>query len=261
MTQQHVLELAKQGNPKAIATLMNQALKPKGITVKATLKDRCLHVVLDSLRIPDQHTLRSFVSRGVMQLGLEDVRTVRVYGRQTGKEFSTWIEEFRLGPDTDFHPLEALVDYPMASQAEPLPVPAPAKSETVPNYLPKITRAEVKRLGTYLVEAGLLTEAQIKVALADQKATGVRFGEILVSRGWLKQQTIEYLMEKIISPERESAKRASSLDSESPQKESVKQSLHHPAVPSELLKKQLQASFNERETLIIDDFSALHTKE
>jgi len=58
-----------------------------------------------------------------------------------------------------------------------------------------------KRLGGYLVEAGLLTPAQIDVALNDQKLTGMRFGEILAARGWVKQQTIEYFMSKVVLPE------------------------------------------------------------
>lgn len=62
-----------------------------------------------------------------------------------------------------------------------------------------------KRLGGYLVEAGLLTPAQVDVALNDQKLTGMRFGEILAARGWVKQQTIEYLMKKIVLPEQEAA--------------------------------------------------------
>lgn len=63
-----------------------------------------------------------------------------------------------------------------------------------------------KRLGGYLVEAGLLTPAQVDVALNDQKLTGMRFGEILAARGWVKQQTIEYLMKKVVLPEQEAAK-------------------------------------------------------
>lgn len=63
-----------------------------------------------------------------------------------------------------------------------------------------------KRLGGYLVEAGLLTPAQIDVALNDQKLTGMRFGEILAARGWVKQQTIEYLMKKVILPEQEATR-------------------------------------------------------
>jgi hypothetical protein len=60
-----------------------------------------------------------------------------------------------------------------------------------------------KRLGGYLVEAGLLTPGQVDVALNDQKLTGMRFGEILVARGWVKQQTIEYLMRKVVLPEQQ----------------------------------------------------------
>jgi hypothetical protein len=68
---------------------------------------------------------------------------------------------------------------------------------------PKTTAAEMKRLGNYLMEAGLLTESQINVALADQEITGMRLGEALVRRGWVKEETIEYLMKKVILPERQ----------------------------------------------------------
>ena len=60
-----------------------------------------------------------------------------------------------------------------------------------------------KRLGGHLIEAGLLTPAQVDVALNDQRSTGMLFGEILVARGWVKRQTIEYLMKKVILPEQE----------------------------------------------------------
>jgi hypothetical protein len=60
-----------------------------------------------------------------------------------------------------------------------------------------------KRLGSYLIDAGLLSPSQVDVALNDQASTGLRFGEIIVERGWVKQQTIEYLHRKIIELERE----------------------------------------------------------
>lgn len=62
-----------------------------------------------------------------------------------------------------------------------------------------------KRLGSYLVDAGLINRGQIEVALNDQKATGMKFGEVLATRGWIKQQTIEYFMAKIVLPERKSS--------------------------------------------------------
>lgn len=252
MIQQNALELAKQGNSKAIAVLVNQSLKRKGITVRATLKDNCLHVVLESVLTPDQHALVPFVRQEVIELGVKAIKAMRVYGRQRGKEFSSWISEFIF--EAVIRPLPvAPVDHPMR-QVQSTPTPASAKPETLANNLPTITPAEVKRLGAYLVEADLVTEAQVEVALADQKATGVRFGEILVARGWLRLKTIEYLMEKIISPERESAKGGSSSHPES------EQSLEHQNSVPALTKSDKKSPherktlIDERETLIVDNF-------
>lgn len=72
--------------------------------------------------------------------------------------------------------------------------------------VPTNSSSNTKRLGSYLLEAGLLTPAQVHVALNDQKATGMRFGEILVARGWLKEQTVEWIMQKVIVPERRAVK-------------------------------------------------------
>ncbi|NJR65238.1 MAG: hypothetical protein HC772_07810 [Leptolyngbyaceae cyanobacterium CRU_2_3] len=66
-----------------------------------------------------------------------------------------------------------------------------------------------KRLGTYLVDAGLLSSDQIKVVLNDQQSTGMRFGEIVAARGWLKEQTIEWIIQKVIEPERHQRKHSS----------------------------------------------------
>ncbi|MBM0743222.1 hypothetical protein JOY44_16660 [Phormidium sp. CLA17] len=78
-----------------------------------------------------------------------------------------------------------------------------------------------KRIGGYLVEAGLLTPAQVNVALDDQKVNGLRFGEILAARGWVKQQTIEYLMEKVILPEQESLQQQDSSGDSTHQSDDV----------------------------------------
>lgn len=72
--------------------------------------------------------------------------------------------------------------------------------QTVPTALNSMSKP--KRLGGYLLEAGLLTPAQVHVALNDQQATGMRFGEVLVARGWLKEQTVEWIMQKVIVPDR-----------------------------------------------------------
>lgn len=78
------------------------------------------------------------------------------------------------------------------------------RSDRHPNQA-TATQTAPRRLGSYFVEAGLLTLDQINVILNDQQATGMRFGDIAVARGWLKEQTIEWIVEKVIEPERQAS--------------------------------------------------------
>lgn len=61
----------------------------------------------------------------------------------------------------------------------------------------------------YLVEAGLITPAQVELALNDQKVDRRRLGEILADRGWVKPSTIEYLMKKVVLPEQRAVEKKS----------------------------------------------------
>lgn len=65
-----------------------------------------------------------------------------------------------------------------------------------------ISKRKEKPIGVYLVEAGLITPVQVKLALDEQKVAPRRLGEILAARGWVKSPTIEYLMKKVVLPER-----------------------------------------------------------
>ena len=52
---------------------------------------------------------------------------------------------------------------------------------------------DTKRIGELLVEANLLTPAQVQVGLYDQQQfSTMRLGEIFVFRGWLNQQTADF---------------------------------------------------------------------
>lgn len=59
-----------------------------------------------------------------------------------------------------------------------------------------------KPLGAYLIEAGTIAPEQLEQALKKQSQSGKRLGTILVECGWVKQQTIEYLMENVVLPRR-----------------------------------------------------------
>jgi hypothetical protein len=73
---------------------------------------------------------------------------------------------------------------------------------------------EIKKLGNYLVDAGLVTLAQIDVALNDQEfMDDMRIGDILVTRGWIKQQTLDFVIDKVVDPEQAIARQTTLADS------------------------------------------------
>lgn len=91
-----ILEMAKQGNPKAIAAWFNQVLQPKGITVLAMIKEDCLHIVLDSAQIPPQQDASKFIEKKLLQLSLTSLKLVKVHGRLTGQKSVSWTQQITL---------------------------------------------------------------------------------------------------------------------------------------------------------------------
>jgi hypothetical protein len=81
----------------------------------------------------------------------------------------------------------------------------PMATDTVPQ-LDTMSSEAPTRLGGYLIEAGLITPAQVAVVLNDQNfSQNMRFGEVLVARGWVKSETIEFVMKRVVEPERRAA--------------------------------------------------------
>jgi hypothetical protein len=68
MTQQNLLELAKQGNSKASACLLRPKLNSQGIAVKADIKNDCLIVILESDEVPDEQASVEFIKKEVEKL-------------------------------------------------------------------------------------------------------------------------------------------------------------------------------------------------
>lgn len=54
-----------------------------------------------------------------------------------------------------------------------------------------------KPVGEYLKLAKLLNEKQIYSILVEQSQTNLRFGEVAVQKGWLRQETIDFVLQYI----------------------------------------------------------------
>jgi hypothetical protein len=79
----------------------------------------------------------------------------------------------------------------------------------------------------------------VDVILSDQAATGLRFGEIVASRGWLKEQTIEYLMKHLIAPQQSVPQLVGNSTEQLPERRPARQ------------KDLSLRSIHERETLVV----------
>jgi hypothetical protein len=96
--QSELLTLAKQGNPQAIATLMNDALRVTGVHVKATYRDDCLHVLMESAQVLAADQIVPALRQALLDLNAPSIKAVRIYGHQLTHETSIWSHGFRLQP-------------------------------------------------------------------------------------------------------------------------------------------------------------------
>ncbi|WP_341526283.1 type IV pilin-like G/H family protein [Nostoc sp. UHCC 0302] len=99
MTQPNLLELAKQGDAQAIASLMNRQLQPKGIKVKTNLTSGCFMVIAESENVPEQSFLVDFICKGITELKAEVIKRVVIHGRVSGNNTSVWRESFEIKSD------------------------------------------------------------------------------------------------------------------------------------------------------------------
>ncbi|MEO8890870.1 MAG: phage holin family protein, partial [Coleofasciculaceae cyanobacterium] len=113
MTQQDIRELAKQSNPKALATLINQSLKPKNITAKVGVKNDCIQILLESEQVPNQEVMVSFIRKRLVELEVS-LNTVKVYARKLGEENPAWNQTFELIPIQDTPIIPKPIDEPFS---------------------------------------------------------------------------------------------------------------------------------------------------
>ena len=121
MTHASLLSQAKQGDAKAIAALMNQALRPAGIQVRTLVMQSCLTVMAIAKTTPDRQFMVNFVQRGMKSLAQSGFQQVLIQGFQPGDRLPKWQVNLSLDNGKFVEaPLEGPVGSPM-----PSPVSAP----------------------------------------------------------------------------------------------------------------------------------------
>ncbi|MDT9182727.1 CapA family protein [Limnospira sp. PMC 289.06] len=92
MSQQEILRSAYQGDPKAIAILLNQALKPKQVQAHLTLEYDHLYITLESPTIPDQAASVRVIHKGLMRLQPPSIWCVTIAAQLGDDDNPAWIE-------------------------------------------------------------------------------------------------------------------------------------------------------------------------
>lgn len=157
-----LLELAQQGDPQAIAALLNRQLQPQGITAKVAVREGCLHVLLESAQqLPDRQACVDFVRTELTSLEPESIDRAKVYGRKTGEKEPAWSQELGL----EFGAFSMFILSQAQDKSSP---PPPEASESVPQ-----NRPDVKPTRSVQIAAGAMAAVLLAAALvfAVQKFT------------------------------------------------------------------------------------------
>ncbi len=117
MTQLSVMDLAKQGDPQAIAALINRSLASKGIHAKAELEAECLKISLQAAQVPNQKAVVTIIHRGIIILQPEKVKCVKILTYRADNNYLAWQYEINLVKDLQ-QPLTASPD-PESNSLEP----------------------------------------------------------------------------------------------------------------------------------------------
>ena len=95
MTESNSIELAKQGNPKAIGTFLNESLKLLQIEItQYTLSNGCLNLILQGKEVPEQKQVVDFIRQSINKLQPQTVNSVQIFARREGEKATAWNEEF-----------------------------------------------------------------------------------------------------------------------------------------------------------------------
>ncbi len=91
-----LISQAQQGNPKALSDLLNRALAPKHIVTRAKLQQNRLTIFAEGDALPDQASLVGVIKRGIRDLKIDNLISIKIYGKTADGSRDGWVDEIRL---------------------------------------------------------------------------------------------------------------------------------------------------------------------
>ncbi len=87
-------KLAQQGDPVAMARLLNSSLQLQGVTAKLVLREQRLKILLSAEHPLDQAIFVPMIQQQLERMLICTIATVKLYSQQLGREFPDWTFEF-----------------------------------------------------------------------------------------------------------------------------------------------------------------------
>lgn len=94
-----IISQAQQGNPKALSDLLNRALSSKSIKTRAKLAQSRLTIFAEGDELPNQQSLVGVIKRGISDLGVDCLISIKVYGKKANTLDEGWVDDIFLKDD------------------------------------------------------------------------------------------------------------------------------------------------------------------
>ena len=96
LEQKRILQLVREGNPKAIASLFNHKLKTRGITARVAWQSNILKVSLESEDPPNRAFSLAIVEKGLKRLRIQSLTGAEVSGYIQGRGQPVWRDRIEI---------------------------------------------------------------------------------------------------------------------------------------------------------------------
>jgi Zn finger protein HypA/HybF involved in hydrogenase expression len=90
------LEQFKNDELQVITAFLKCHWQPQGITVRTSLKNECLRVVLESEQATDEQEMIKWIKENFSSTSLSNISTIKFYGQQLGDDIPAWSFDLEL---------------------------------------------------------------------------------------------------------------------------------------------------------------------
>ncbi len=97
--QQILVEQAKQGEPEAIAALLNRPENKQPFRLQVRRRGGEYRLLAEADQLPDQQATVRWIMRALKKLAIAEMRTVTIYGKSRQSAKPDWQQRFEIGPE------------------------------------------------------------------------------------------------------------------------------------------------------------------